>query len=885
MLGIALGFGGAAAIDTALAGPAISEASDFGPAGDGRTRLLVDAPAGIDATTLAALEDLPAVDTAQLLFDGSALVAGFDITPDTIRAALPDAQVEVSVSGEIAADPISDPMWASYGWNLSNTGSNSYGQTGVAGADVAAPTGWRAGTGRGVTVAVIDTGVMTDHPDLAGAFWRNTDEVCGSPADNDGNGKPGDCAGWNYYANSANVVDADNAHGTNVAGVLGARAGNGEGSAGVAPDVTIMPLVIGRGSGVDLLLGAEAIRYAADNGADVVNASWGGPGAAQQLADAIDYAVSKGVVVVAAAGNDAANRDTSMFYPASLNRPGMVTVGSSTAADTASSSSAYGAGTVDLFAPGNLVLAPWNDGSYKLVSGTSIAAPNVAGAFALYRAQDRSAGATALVDRLLGDLQPRAAFTGRSVTGGRLSLTELGQTAAGVSYTFTGMSADPGTVTPTIVTSGSAPAGAYAVRLRLGMEHEGQLYALTQQQVTVGGVTATTDDTGAVTVDLGSRPSPSATVTPSMELAQGRYVLTAQLVLDGADVGTAYAAPLLVGVTYQAPDTGSQPGNPTPSPGGSSPPAPGGSTPPSTTQPGTSTPGTPAPGGSTPPSATQPGTSTPGGTPAPGGSTPPGSTPPAPGSPTPPSATQPGTSTPGTSTPGTSTPGTPAPGGSTPPSTSQPGTSTPGGSPAPGGSQPGTPAPGGSTPPSSPVPGGSTPAPGGSSPEPGGQQTYPGVGPFGLTSINPTRVSTAGGTGVTITGRAVPAGARVRVGSSAQATVTAVSATSVTFTTPARAAGTYDVYVFAPDGTSSVLAGGLTYLDGTGGVSPTPTPAPGTPQPGTQQPGAGGGTRPPGDGPVTGPRGERLVSSALFTALGPSIWRLDCSRACSGLAV
>jgi hypothetical protein len=181
------------------------------------------------------------------------------------------------------------------------------------------------------------------------------------------------------------------------------------------------------------------------------------------------------------------------------------------------------------------------------------------------------------------------------------------------------------------------------------------------------------------------------------------------------------------------------------------------------------------------------------------------------------------------------------------------------------------------------------------------------VGPFGLTSISPTRVSTAGGTTVTVTGTAVPAGARVRIGLTDAATVTSVSATRVTFTTPARVAGVYDVYVFAPDGTSSVLTGGLTYVDATGGVSPTPgtstpgtstpgtstpgtpqpgTPQPGTPQPGAQQPGAGGGTPPAaGDSSVPGPRGERLVRSARFSALGTAIWRVDCSGTCSGLAL
>ena len=138
----------------------------------------------------------------------------------------------------------------------------------------------------------------------------------------------------------------------------------------------------------DLLrtLGAEAIPYAADHGAHVVNASWGGSvggSALTALRSAVAYAASKGVLVVAATGNDGTDRDTSAVYPASLTESNVLTVGSSTAADRASGFSAYGATSVDLFAPGELVFTTWNDGSYRLVSGTSIASPQVAAAYAL----------------------------------------------------------------------------------------------------------------------------------------------------------------------------------------------------------------------------------------------------------------------------------------------------------------------------------------------------------------------------------------------------------------------------------------------------------------------------------------------------------------------
>jgi serine protease len=135
---------------------------------------------------------------------------------------------------------------------------------------------------------------------------------------------------------------------------------------------------------------------------------------------------------------------------------------------------------------------------------------------------------------------------------------------------------------------------------------------------------------------------------------------------------------------------------------------------------------------------------------------------------------------------------------------------------------------------------------------------------------------------VTITGDAVPAGAKVRVGLTAAATVTSVTATQVVFTTPKLVAGTYDVYVFAPDNTSSVLTAGLTYVAASGGgASPTSTPA--AP---SASPTATATSAPPStSGPVVGPNGQRLVRSPLFASLAPAVWKVNCSSACSGLAV
>ncbi|WP_448626539.1 S8 family serine peptidase [Geodermatophilus sp. URMC 64] len=879
------GYAGAATF-SALALPSVAVADDYGP-GDGLTRYAVTA----SAEAAAALGGLPGVVSTQRLTDGRSLVATEGLTPADLQGLPGVVAVEVSPSVPVMGT-VSDPYWPNYGWNLDNTGSNAYQQTAKADADTDAPDGWPTSTGDPVIVAVVDTGYDSDHPDLRGALWTNPAESCGG-ADTDGNGKAGDCHGWNFTTNSPDVDNGSHGtHGTSVAGVLAARAGNGEGSAGVAPDVQIMPLVIGGGESVDVLLGAEAIRYAADHGASVVNASWGGSfsgSALDALKSAIAYAASKGVLVVAAAGNDSLNRDTSILYPASLTDPNLITVGAATAADTVSSFSAYGANSVDLFAPGTLVFSTWNDGGYRLIDGTSIAAPQVAAALALYHAVDPSATATDLRARLLADVDPVPAFVGKSVTGGRLSLSHLGDSAAEqVRYTFTSMTSAAGVVAPHVTATGPDAAGSYSVELGLGMEYAGEVFALADIGVALGGTTALTDDEGTARFDLGARPSlGTLELAPSMELGDGRYVLTAQLFLEGEPLGRAYAAPLLVGAAAGG-DAGT--------PGGSGSAGSGSS---GSGSAGSGSSGSGSSGssgsGSSGSSGSDPGSSSPGSD----GS---GSTPDAGDSP---SGDGAGSVPEVPSGDDADMPEVTTPGGSSSGSGGSGGSSTDGtGSGASGSSGSGS---GGSSGSSGSGDGGST-APG-DVPAEGGTIDFPAVGDFRITSLSPARVGTAGGTLVTVTGEALPDRPRVRIGSTAAATVVRWSATEVAFLVPARVAGTYDVAVFAPDGRSTVLSGALEYVEGlgaggSGGAgSDGPATSGGTPGAGTggsTDPGAGGsggsgdgGSAGAGDGsddaavaPVErrGPHGERLVRSTRFAGLS-AIWSMDCSVSCTGVAI
>jgi subtilisin family serine protease len=260
--------------------------------------------------------------------------------------------------------------------------------------------------GQPVVVAVVDTGLDLAHEDITANVWVNTGEVPNNQLDDDGNGYVDDAQGYDFVTcdsfgmcgcvapKSPDAIPQDgNGHGTHVAGTIAAVGNNGLGVVGVVPGAAVMPLkaLNNNGEGVISEL-SEAIRYAADNGADVINNSWGGLGRNQTLADAVDYASALGVMVVAAAGNDYGN-DALRFTPANL--PRVITVAASNPADDPfdfqTGFSCRGA-KLDVAAPGIDVLSLrasgtdlYGDGThivgsnYYRANGTSMAAPHVSG--------------------------------------------------------------------------------------------------------------------------------------------------------------------------------------------------------------------------------------------------------------------------------------------------------------------------------------------------------------------------------------------------------------------------------------------------------------------------------------------------------------------------
>ena len=249
--------------------------------------------------------------------------------------------------------------------------------------DLQIPQAWEITQGSpDAVVAVIDTGLDVAHPDLASQVWINAGEdgldaaeqdKRNNGVDDDGNGYVDDWGGWNFIDNDANVAD-HLGHGTHLAGLIAAATNNGAGISGIAPGARVMALKAAGPEGTYAQL-AEALVYAANRGARVINISLGGDAPSWTLKAAVKYALQRNVVVVAASGGGLRS-----FYPAAYDE--VIAVGSTVSDPTMLRTHVIGRSKLDLLAPGEDVLSTW-PGGYGTQSGSSVSAAQVSGIAAL----------------------------------------------------------------------------------------------------------------------------------------------------------------------------------------------------------------------------------------------------------------------------------------------------------------------------------------------------------------------------------------------------------------------------------------------------------------------------------------------------------------------
>jgi len=277
-----------------------------------------------------------------------------------------------------------DPLFNKQ-WGLHNTGQTG----GVVDADIDAPEAWDIATGSSdVTIAVIDSGIDYNHPDLKGNIWRNNDEIAGNGFDDDFNGFIDDVIGWDFIRNTNDPKD-DFGHGTHCSGIIGAVGNNGIGVSGVCWDCSIMPVKVFSENGQSSIgVLYRGINYAVDNGAKIISMSWGYSGDSKLIEDALQNAYSKGVVLVASAGNS-----NSQIPSAPAKFDYVIGVAATDKNNTRAIFSNYG-NWVDVAAPGVDVYSTMptyhvllNDydctPNYSNMSGTSMSAPCVAGVVGL----------------------------------------------------------------------------------------------------------------------------------------------------------------------------------------------------------------------------------------------------------------------------------------------------------------------------------------------------------------------------------------------------------------------------------------------------------------------------------------------------------------------
>ncbi len=362
--------------------------------------------------------------TVVVLTAVAAILFGFSSNAKTVYA---------KSSSKLSSFGVSNDQYSDTQWYINNSGKYTkltklaaQEITSTPDVDMDVAEAWQAMANAGlekkeVVIAIIDTGVDYQHPELADHMWINQGEIPGDNIDNDNNGYVDDVYGWDFYNNDSTVChyvysdlyqknladpnDNDN-HGTHVAGAIAAAMNNEIGIAGIASNINIkiMSLKIngGKNGSGDMANAVKAIQYASMMGADICNLSWGSN---QDYLELEATMKESGMLFVAAAGNEGANIDEAPLYPASLELDNLISVTYIDADGDLTGYSNFGKKSVDIAAPGEDIFSTIV-GSYSNASGSSMAAPQVSAVAALLYAYGDNLYASNVKDIILGNLKP-----------------------------------------------------------------------------------------------------------------------------------------------------------------------------------------------------------------------------------------------------------------------------------------------------------------------------------------------------------------------------------------------------------------------------------------------------------------------------------------------
>jgi subtilisin family serine protease len=352
--------------------------------------------------------------------DPAALAARYE-TLSEVEYAEPNYEISLDQAVRDAVQTqVNDPQFDEQ-WALANDGRHG----GKKGADISALPAWALTKGnKEIVVALLDSGVEYTHVDLVNNMWTRPDGI--DPYQDRDLGTIDDVHGYNVVRNDGDPMD-ENGHGTNCAGIIGAECGNNLGICGVNWKIQILPLKFLNAGGFGTVLGAvTAINYAiarkrAGVNLRIINVSWGLTEHSRALEDVIRKAGDAGLLFVVASGSSNNNNDVGPHYPASYNLENIISVAATDRNDELAPGSNYGPKSVSLGAPGKDLLTTALGNEYEQRSGTSLAAPIVAGVAALTLSAHPNLSVAQLRSRLLESVDNLPGLRGKVSAGGRIN--------------------------------------------------------------------------------------------------------------------------------------------------------------------------------------------------------------------------------------------------------------------------------------------------------------------------------------------------------------------------------------------------------------------------------------------------------------------------------